>query len=411
MTDSRVPLNELVADRLEAESEATVERWIDWIQERVGTRTIHSLPRNALRNHIPPVVRALAEYIRSPLTATRASMLGHLELHGRIRRDQGYDINELLAEFDGLAHLLTDLIRETIAAVEQADPAEVLETMERFSTGVRSIGFVTVGAYRELELQQKQRLAEAMRDFASSLSHEMRNPLNTISLGLKVIESNHAADPEKRSQQIGVIQRALKRASSLLQDLRLLAYAENARGGPRRRCFARVIQQVTDELANTAAQNDVRLLVDGALPDVDVDTLVSEIVLINLLGNAVKYSDPDKVERAVRISAELEEGEDGARTLCVRIRDNGLGIPPDLLPHVFKRNFRAHPDRAEGSGLGLTLAKQLIDECGGQIQVESEDGVGSTFLVRIAAFEKDVLFPESDTPHDLMRRSVEELFD
>ena len=96
-------LAESLARVLEEEAEALVGQWIDWIQERVGTRTVASLPEQALRNHIPPVLTALASFLRTPSSATQDDMLGHLSIHAQVRREQGYDLQELLDRFPAMA--------------------------------------------------------------------------------------------------------------------------------------------------------------------------------------------------------------------------------------------------------------------------------------------------------------------
>jgi hypothetical protein len=77
---------ETAALYLERNSDSLVESWIGWLRERVRTTSVVSLPESGLRNHIPPVLRSIAEYVRDPLELTRAELLGHLRLHGEIRR-------------------------------------------------------------------------------------------------------------------------------------------------------------------------------------------------------------------------------------------------------------------------------------------------------------------------------------
>src|SRR5690606_120518 len=181
-------LAEAMGDHLESESDKVVDRWIDWIQVHVGTRTIKSLPRQELLNHIPPVVRSLAQYVRSPVQAIRAEMLGHLRLHARIRRSQGYDIQALLAEFDGRGRLIT---AEMIEVIEQREeptvPADGVRVFARVADGFRAIGFETVGLYRESEDDYQRRTAERLEEFGRAIAHELRAPLNTASLAAELL--------------------------------------------------------------------------------------------------------------------------------------------------------------------------------------------------------------------------------
>ena len=86
----------VAADYLEDNAEALVATWIEWVKNRVQTTTISALPERALRNHIPPVLRSLAQFLRNPVALARQDLLNHLRLHGQIRRDQGYALEEVL---------------------------------------------------------------------------------------------------------------------------------------------------------------------------------------------------------------------------------------------------------------------------------------------------------------------------
>jgi signal transduction histidine kinase len=117
----------------------------------------------------------------------------------------------------------------------------------------------------------------------------------------------------------------------------------------------------------------VRLDLPGDLPAVFADYNRLERIITNLLSNALKYSGPGApvLVRARRIAAEVE----------VAVIDQGRGIAPDDLPHLFERFYRAKGERAtEGIGLGLYITKQLVEAHGGRIWVESEVGNGSTFM-------------------------------
>ena len=100
MAVSNESLEDFVARRLEERAEELVQDWIDWILGQIDHPVVQALPRWAIRNHIPPVLLSLAKFVRTPSFALREEMLGHLRLHGQIRRDQGYGLRELLAKFD-----------------------------------------------------------------------------------------------------------------------------------------------------------------------------------------------------------------------------------------------------------------------------------------------------------------------
>ncbi|MDP9122472.1 MAG: ATP-binding protein, partial [Acidobacteriota bacterium] len=97
-------------------------------------------------------------------------------------------------------------------------------------------------------------------------------------------------------------------------------------------------------------------------------------VLINLIGNAIKYSDPAKSDRWVRIGFRREEGY-----WRISVSDNGVGIPDAMHNLVFEQFVRAHPEVADGTGLGLAIAREAVSQMGGRIWLESEAGTGTAF--------------------------------
>lgn len=370
-----------MADYLEREADSIVERWVDWLQNRVSTRAISGLPRDAIRNHIPPVLRSIADYIRAPVEAARSAMLGHLELHANLRRGQGYDLDELLTEFDGLAQMVTGELREHLADYpEPTTAAEVVEAFDRVATGLRAIGFVTVELFRSNEVDQRRRLAARLEEFARTIAHELRSPLHTASLGVSLLRESGPDDGEvKHERYVAMIEKSLRRTTDLLDNIRQLAIAESGR--TRESQFARVqrlVQETLEQLGPAARERDVDIRIEGDVPDVAVDRITFQLAVVNLAGNAIKYSDPGEEARWVALAFELREVDHDMDRLVVEVRDNGLGIAPDYVHRVFQRHVRVHPEAAEGTGLGLSITRHLVLERGGEIDLQSELGVGTT---------------------------------
>jgi signal transduction histidine kinase len=143
---------------------------------------------------------------------------------------------------------------------------------------------------------------------------------------------------------------------------------------------ANVAREVARQLREMADARGVQIRVPESLPIVRVDVARLELLLVNLLSNALKYSDPQKTERTVWVSGGLA----GEAAYTIEVRDNGIGIDETHLPSVFARFYRAHADRdrelgAHGSGLGLFIARECASALGGTIDVESQPGVGTTF--------------------------------
>ena len=132
-----------------------------------------------------------------------------------------------------------------------------------------------------------------------------------------------------------------------------------------------------------AERRDVEIRISESLPIIEVDVAAVELILVNLISNAIKYSDPSKPERIVQVL-----GEAAPEAWSIVVEDNGMGIASEHLPRVFERAYRAHAERDEelgtdGFGLGLAIVSDCVKDLGGEITVESRPGEGATFKVRL----------------------------
>ncbi|MEZ5397919.1 MAG: HAMP domain-containing sensor histidine kinase [Bryobacterales bacterium] len=367
-----------VADVLGSQAEQIVADWIDWLKRRVDTGTVGSLPDSALRNHIPPVLHAIARYVRVPLELVRNEVLGHLDLHGHIRWEQGYGIEELLAEFDGLAQLVSEAVVCELDQVS-ASPRAVAEVMRRVGTGLRSIGYVTVSIYRKTESEHQREIGRQLDEFARGISHEIRGPLNAAKPGVALLAKDEiATDERRRAEHVRIVQRSIGRALDLLDDVRVLAVAQSARSEGRQVDLRTAIQAIRDELRGAATDHDVEVRVEGDIPQVRVASVPLQIALMNLVGNAIKYCDRQKEHRWCRISAARHPRDHMLDSCEIVISDNGLGIPADMHQSVFQRHVRVPPEVADGTGLGLPITRQLLQQHGGTIDLQSVEGEGTS---------------------------------
>ncbi len=140
-------------------------------------------------------------------------------------------------------------------------------------------------------------------------------------------------------------------------------------------------RKVVEDQRRTTNKHHIQLFVESPELTGFWDATRLERVVTNLVSNAFKYS-PDGGEIEVTISQEKRDGEDIA---VVRVRDHGLGIPTAEIPRIFDRFYRASNARSKvgGIGVGLASAKQIVEQHGGTIEVESEEGLGSTFTIKL----------------------------
>ncbi len=232
--------------------------------------------------------------------------------------------------------------------------------------------------------RQLEEATHAKDRFMARMSHELRTPLNSIIGFSRIMADGHAGPvTEEQATQLAMVNRAGRRLLSLVNDL--LDISRIAAGGVEVGCGPVDLGELVDEVATTIAPLAAEKGLDVEHSSADGDPLVTdrakvEQILLNLLGNAIKFTDAGTVS----LYAERTE-EGGAR---IAVSDTGMGIAPQHLPELFDE-FKQFGDTDDeirpGSGLGLAIARSLAELLGGAIEVESEPGVGSTFTLVLPA--------------------------
>lgn len=379
--DPTVSFEQFAADRLIEDSAQITRSWVDRLSKQTGIRPRAVLPTHELLDHIPEVLGKAATFIRSgkedPFT-TQQIVTDELKNVARLRRKQGYDVQEVIREFDDLAQLLDGAALHWIDQYPGTpEPKSVGRVFGRLNRAPLLMGEITVGMYREEELDSRYAVATQLRDFADTLTHQFKTPLGAAAGAAMLLENDDlAADPVERRRYARIVQRNLKRAGEVVDDVRLLTLAQLAHAKAGRFLpLAQVLGQVLSEVSPFADEQGVRIEIEEPIPDFVVDASRVEIVLLNLISNAAKYADPGKPVRWVRVGFEQRAGEEW----WVRVQDNGLGIPAELQGRIFERFFRAHPDSAEGTGLGLSIVREAIQQLESRLELDSEPATGTTF--------------------------------
>lgn len=226
--------------------------------------------------------------------------------------------------------------------------------------------------------QQLEAAAERERDFLLNVGHDLRTPLTSIAGYAETLADGKVGEQELPTVAAS-LQRQSIRLSRLVEDLMLLARLEAREFTlrPEPVDLAGLVQGVTEEYRPRAEGASVRLTVrvDPTGP-VEIDPVRISQVVSNLVENALRYA-PDGGE--VRVTV----GSDGGQ-VTIAVSDTGPGIDPDDLPRVFERLYVAQRYRAvrpEGSGLGLSIVRELVIAMGGEVQVASQLGQGTTVTV------------------------------
>jgi two-component system sensor histidine kinase SenX3 len=284
--------------------------------------------------------------------------------------------------FASAGEVTPDSLRDAVARAGAArdEPVEC-----EFETGGRTIeasaihaggGAVVAVARDRTAARQVERVR---RDFVANASHELKTPVASIQAIAETLRHAAADDPEARARFLERLELEAIRLTRLVGDLLDLSRLEGGLADHDVVDLGRVVTEEVDRLRPRAEGAGLRMVVEA--PDrVGVRGSESDLGLMvhNLLDNAIRYS-PDGGE----VRATLSTG-DGVAAL--RIADTGLGIPARDLDRVFERFYRVDPARSRstgGTGLGLAIVRHVAQSHGGDVEVRSVLGAGSTFIVRL----------------------------
>jgi signal transduction histidine kinase len=236
---------------------------------------------------------------------------------------------------------------------------------------------------RDRTEELRRELAE--REFVSNAAHELRNPIAGISGSIEVLAAGAKDDPEAREHFLNRLSDDVDRVSRLTESLLTLARVEAiGESGVGSFDASLAVEEAVQAVAPPEGI-EVQLELEPELV-AEGDAVLLRQVLIGLLTNAFKNT---VAPGHVGVRASRDAGNDGRPgSVLVEVSDSGSGIAPDELNRIFERFYRgAGALEQEGFGLGLSIAKRMVDVMGGQIGVRSEVGVGSTFWIRLTEAE------------------------
>ncbi len=254
-------------------------------------------------------------------------------------------------------------------------PKENLESPEGFSSDL-----TTNQDSRERELAQMK------SKFVTMVSHEFRTPMSTILLSSGLLETyGHQWSDERKKTHFQRIKSAINRMTELLDEVLVIGKATAGKfqlkpGTLNLEAFCR---NLVEEWKNYVGNRLIRLSYHANIPTVEMDAELLEQIFSHLLSNALKYSPVEEaIHFEVNCVAPPDSRENGVAIF--KIRDRGIGIPPDEQKQLFETFFRAsNVGTISGTGLGLAIVRALVDLHGGQITLESEVGVGTIITVNL----------------------------
>ena len=374
-----------------------------------------NLPPRANRVNSPEVIEALESGLNRGMNVRR-NQNGQLTLNMAVLVQREIEVTGILRLsipmqpiLDAARRSLAVLLLTAVAiasgvslfgwllANTLARPIQVLrkaaESMERGNLGVR----VKPSGPEELE-----RLAEAFNSMASKLqsnvnelrafvanaSHELRTPLTVVKLRAEALREGALEEPDIAKRFLGEIESEVDRLVRMVNDLLDLSRMEAGLETSQRttlnlNAIASDVYE-TFSIRSTRAKVDLELDIEPGLPSVIGNEDQIRRVFYNLVENAIKFTPSGgKVDMLLRRGPK-------DHTVRLLVKDNGPGIAPEHLPHVFERFYRAEtatarPGTVRGSGLGLAIAKSIVESHGGEIGVSSQAGNGTSFWIDLPA--------------------------
>ena len=331
-----------------------------------GVMTTDSRKRIAQAN--PAFLKMIGYHGRRPIGMPTSEVLSHRQIHKMIDKVLEAPENELIE------------VSEEIVLEPEGDGNEIILAARcvpfRDRLG-RNLGTITVLH----DITAEKKMDQIKSDFVSMVSHEIRSPMNSVLMQLKVILDGLAGDTTPKQQEI--LERASKKITALTTLATELLDLARIESGliTHEKEEIQIGELLADQVAfhqPRAEDKSIRLALESlpALPPLLANRFNLEEVVSNLISNAISYTPEDG---HISVSASMENDY-----ICIRVADTGMGISEEDLPHIFDRFYRVKNARTRyivGTGLGLSLVKSIVDAHHGMVRVESELDHGSTFSV------------------------------
>ncbi len=236
------------------------------------------------------------------------------------------------------------------------------------------------------ELERLKEIDRMKTEFVANISHELRTPLAAIKAYAEtVLDSLEMLDQSTLKDFMDTIHKQSIQLENLLNELLDFSRLEQKALKLEREevNIIEVVEDAVEGLREKAENNGIRLYFSSSDDEVRafVDPKRIRQVLTNLIDNGIRFSKRDSEDRYVKVEVKKEED-----TVLIAVKDNGVGIPKDKFDRIFDKFYRVDQSltyEVSGTGLGLTIAKEIVELHGGRIWVESEEGVGSTFYIEL----------------------------
>jgi signal transduction histidine kinase len=273
-----------------------------------------------------------------------------------------------------------DLLRDSAERIKEGNLQFKLELHSKDEIGLLNEAFENMRERLQQSVDLRLQDEESRKELISNISHDLRTPITSIKGYIEGIRDGVADTPEKMDKYVGIIYAKAADLDKLVDELFLYSKLDlkQVKFSMEPVDIVRFLDDCIDELRYTLEDKGIVIDWDGQRTGNAVEVIADleklKRTVSNIIGNSLKYMDKAHKRLSVSLQADSE-------WVTVEVRDNGMGIPAEAVPHIFERFYRAEPSRnlsTGGSGLGLAIARQIIEGHGGSIWVKSALGIGTS---------------------------------
>jgi len=356
-----------LAALIKSERAALLSRWREQVRQLPSAK---HLDTPTLTDHVPALLDELAaafQYVADE-TIPEALLEGSPPIHGLERYQDGFDIVEVVAEYNILRGCIHDLAESNDLSLR----GKAFHILNRVFDEAIGLAIQTFATRQALEVQRRR------DEYLAFVTHDLRTPLNAIALATRILEltQSERGDSSDTARILKTLRRNVQHLESLVDKvLKESAHIQTEAGiklEPRAFDLWPLVESVIHDLNPVARAASTQLI--NRIPEeltVYADAGLLRRVFQNLLANAITYTPRGEVGIGAR-----ECDVEGAIECWVS--DNGAGIPEDRLENVFNK-LETDLQKQGGTGLGLAIVKTFVETHGGRVGVETKEGVGSTF--------------------------------
>lgn len=379
--------DQAVGESLQRAHYVLATRWLERLIALLPVDPQSIFSTQSLLDHIPGLIQEIGKYVTAPADediAAKASVVDKARELGQLRHRQQASLHQVLREYDLLGEILEQFVIDETKGMPGVTAVESLDVSRRVNRAVRVLMQLTAGMFLSQYTETISEQATRLDRFNRAVSHELRNVLGTLQFGAELLaDSGVMQDDARRGDIAATIVRSSQRALKIVRSFERLPRSGIISDTPTEQIveIGEIVQEVFRQVGDMAQARGVELRTSTEFPVLYLDSGALELTLINLVSNAIKYSDSEKPHPFVDISGQARDD-----FYELRVADNGIGIPTSALDTVFDRFTRAHAYLdarlgVDGTGLGLSIVEECVKVIGGEISCESQEGDGTMFKI------------------------------